>query len=124
MTIPLVPVALCRATIGQATGVDITVKSAIGEARVFAPRWEMVRGHQNHTLSNAEYTAQYLELLERVPIAAWRWLTAQRQQGILTLLCYCAPYNHDGGRKFCHTHLCIDAMLRRWPQYFRDAREK
>ena len=45
-------ICLDRGQIGQKTGVDITVKSANGIARLFAPTWPMVTGHQNHSMDN------------------------------------------------------------------------
>ena len=119
---PAHPVALCRGTIGKASGIDITVKSAMGTNREFAPTWEMVRGHQTHTMSNQEYTRLYTAILDALPIQAWRKLTHQMQGGILTFLCYCEEENVDGGRKFCHSHLIVEYMLKRWPMFFRDAR--
>lgn len=120
--IPAGPIALARGTIGKCEGIDITVKSAQGMARAFAPTWDMVRGHQSRDLSNDGYIKQYHAILDSVPIIGWRWLTSQMRGGIITVLCYCEEETVDGAPKFCHTHVLIDYMLRRWPTFFREAR--
>jgi hypothetical protein len=120
--VPGFAVGLARGTIGKCDGIDITVKSATGQAAFFAPDWGMVRGHQSHLLSNEEYSRKYVAILDAVPIAGWRWLTSQMKGGIITVLCYCEEQTVDGAPKFCHTHLLIEYMLRRWPSFFRDAR--
>lgn len=122
--IPICPVLLRRAQIGKEDGVDITVKSGRNLALAFAPTWTMVREHQSHVLSTPQYGMMFMNMLHQVPIENWRWLTAQRKANILTLLCYCPDLNVDGGRKFCHTHLVVQHMLRRWPQFFQDGRDK
>jgi hypothetical protein len=43
-------------------GVDVTVKSAEGFARSFAPSWSMVMGYKNGTLTEAQYTEQYMKI--------------------------------------------------------------
>lgn len=94
---------LMRAQIGRnVIGIDTTVKSAQGIWRAFAPRWEMVLGYKNGTVSEAEYTVQYEQILTRVPD---------------TVCCYCRS------RSFCHTHLIIDFAVRHWPDQFQDGRD-
>ena len=115
-------ICLDRGQIGQKAGLDITVKSAVGPARLFAPTWAMVRGHQAKTLDNASYVRAYEDILNSRTLAAWRWLTRQAQGGALTFLCYCPDQNSDGGRKFCHTNAIVEYMLRRWPKLFLDVR--
>src|ERR1035437_9160998 len=109
-------ICLDRGQIGKKPGVDITVKSATGIARVFAPTWPMVTGHQAHTLDNSEYMLMYRAILAGVPLEAWAQLENMQAGGTLTLLCYCADENHDGGRKFCHTHILIEYMMRSRPK--------
>ena len=116
-------ICLDRGQIGKKPGVDITVKSATGIARMFAPTWPMVRGHQTHSLDNSHYTLLYEGILDSLPPEVWKQLEDMHAGGTLTLLCYCADLNHDGGRKFCHTHVLIEYMLRRWPKFFVDVRE-
>ena len=74
-------ICLDRGEIGKKPGLDITVKSAIGAARVFAPTWLMVRGHQQHTMSNEEYTQAYRAILSSLPNAAWHGLPLRRWAG-------------------------------------------
>src|SRR5512145_1067483 len=93
-------------------GVDVTVKSAVGFARSFAPTWHMVMGYKNGTLTEGQYTEQYMKILNAVSVEAWRWLYAQAVNGEVTLLCYC----RDGW--FCHTHLLIDYACKKYPKAF------
>ncbi len=111
-------IELSRGQIGKSAGVDITVKSSKGMAKQFAPTWPMVMGHKNHTLTNEAYTAQYLKILDQLPDGPWGWLAAQNKNGHLTLLCYCPSKLPDGSPKFCHTHIIIDYMCKRWPSIF------
>ena len=69
-------------------GVDVTVKSATGFARSFAPTWNMVMGHKRGTLIDAQYTTQYTKILDAVSVEAWRWLYTQAVNGEVTLLCF------------------------------------
>ena len=83
----------------------------------------MVTGHQNHSMDNSTYTQMYHAILKGIPLEVWAKLEEMQVGGTLTLLCYCADENHDGGRKFCHTNLLCDFMLKRWPKHFLDIRE-
>jgi uncharacterized protein YeaO (DUF488 family) len=106
-------VKLSRAQIRHGVrGVDVTVKSAMGFARPFAPTWKMVMGYKNGTLSEAQYTEQYLKILDAVSVEAWRWLYAQAMKDEVTLLCYC----RDG--QFCHTNLIIQFATEKYPKAF------
>jgi hypothetical protein len=68
-------VKLTRAQIRpRVKDVDVTVKSAKGFARSFAPNWSMVTGYKNGTLTEALYTEQYLKILDAVSVEAWRSL--------------------------------------------------
>ena len=93
-------------------GVDITVKSAKGPARAFAPSWDMVRGHQEGTLSDEEYTRRYLPILQAAPRETWEWLAKQAVGGQLTVRCFC----RDG--KFCHGHLLVSYATSTFPDLF------
>jgi hypothetical protein len=82
-------VKLSRAQIRPGVkGVDVTIKSAKGFARSFSPTWSMVMGYKNGTLTEVQYTQQYLKILDAVSVEAWRWLYAQAVNGEVTLLCY------------------------------------
>ena len=72
----------------------------------------MVMGYKNGTLTEAQYTEQYMKILDAVPRDAWKWLYEQAVNDELTLLCYC----RDGW--FCHTHLLIDYACQKYPQAF------
>ena len=58
-------------------GVDVTIKSAVGFARSLGPTWKIVMGYKNETLTEAQYTEQYMKILGAVSVEAWRWLYAQ-----------------------------------------------
>ena len=107
-------VKLSRAQIRPGVkGVDVTVKSAKGFARSFAPTWSMVMGYKHGMLTEAQYTAQYMKILDAVSVEAWRWLYAQAAEGgEVVLLCYCRD------EWFCHTHLLIDCACRKYPKAF------
>ncbi len=94
-------------------GIDTTVKSAQGPWRAFAPRWDMVMGFKQGTVSWPAYCADYAQILARVPMPVWDSLAAAATQ---VLLCYCpngAP---------CHTHELIAYAVRQFPARFRDGR--
>ena len=103
-------VKLTRAQIRPGVkGVDATVKSAVG----FAPTWKMVMGYKNGTLTEAQYTEQYMKILDAVSVEAWRWLYAQAAEGgEVTLLCYCRD------EWFCHTRLIIQYATEKYPKAF------
>jgi len=90
-------VKLTRAQIRPGVkGVDVTVKSAKGYAGVFSPTWPMVMGYKNGTLTEAQYTEQYMKILGAVSVEAWRWLYAQAVNGEVVLLCYCRDVGRPG----------------------------
>ena len=102
-------VKLSRAQIRPGVkGVDVTVKSAKGFARSFAPSWAMVMGYKNGTLTEA----QYMKILNAVSVEAWRWLYAQAVNGEVVLLCFC----RNG--QFCHTNLIIQFATEKYPKAF------
>lgn len=69
---------------------DVTVKSAVGCARSFAPAWRMVMGYKNRTLAEAQYIEQHMKILGAVSVEARCWLHAQAAEGgEVVLLCYC-----------------------------------
>ena len=77
---------------------DTTVKS--GEA-LLAPTWNMVLGHKAGTVTDEEYEALYMQMLEERyehHPEFFEWLTAHEE---IALGCYCAP------GKFCHRHLIV-----------------
>ncbi len=118
-------VKLKRAQMSAPGGLDITVKSARGFAKRFAPTWDMVMGHKSGQISDGVYTNAYNVILSLIPDPRqdkalnnpWRQLWRLGQEtGEVTLKCYC----QDG--KFCHTHICIDYATTKWPEAFEDGR--
>lgn len=86
---------------------DTTVKSG---NRLFAPSWEMVMGHKEGTISDAEYTATYLARMAKSRLehpAGWATLLDHTK---VAVMCYCTP------GKFCHRHLFVPIMK----QYLED----
>ena len=88
---------------------DVTVKSARPENRVFAPTWEMVMGVKDGRLAWHEYVARYRALLRgrwddpasRRQLVATA-LTAVRTD--VTILCYCPSPVH------CHRSLLAEVL--------------
>ena len=106
-------VKLTRAQIRPGVkGVDVTVKPAVSFARSFSPTWNIVMGYKKWTLTEAQYTEQYMKILDAVSVEAWRWLHAQAVNGEVVLLCYCRD------NSFCHTYLIIDYACQKYPKAF------
>ena len=102
----------------QSDRLDITIKSAVGFARAFAPTWRMVMEHKKGEITDTQYTAMYsgiLALNAHHYINELEHFAAQHNNNI-TFVCYCP----DG--KFCHTHLLIDYLVKHYPAAFRDGR--
>ncbi len=90
-------VKLARAQIRPGVkGVDVTVKSAKGYARSFAPTLKMVMGYKNGTLIEAQHIEQYMKILDAVSVESCRWLYAQAANGEVVLLCYCRDKDASG----------------------------
>ena len=97
------------AQIGKYTGpdgLDITIKSARGLGRTFAPTdWKMVLGVKRGTVSRAAYEQWYLELMRksyRERRRDWEQLLARAR---VVLLCYCPP-----GTPYCHRYLLANIL--------------
>ena len=76
--------------------IDTTVKTGV---KAFAPSWDMVLGVKDGSLSPADYTRRYHDMMELSFIAypdEWQELLAHDE---VTLLCYCRV------GEFCHRHL-------------------
>ena len=112
-------VLLKRGQIGRARGgllLDVTAKSSVGWASVFAPTWEMVAAHKSGVMGDAEYGSLYENVLVAAGEDAFRRLWEFGADGAIRLLCYCP----DG--RFCHTHLMIAHAVSNYPQWFTDGR--
>jgi hypothetical protein len=75
---------------------DITVKS--GDP-IFAPDWDMVLGHRDGKITDAEYTKKYYEKMLRMYNQyrpEWDELLAKPT---VAISCYCSA------NKFCHRHI-------------------
>lgn len=81
--------------------VDTTAKSGL---TMFAPHWEHVAAYKNGTMTEADYTALYLEKMRQ----SYRenkdaWLKFIREPE-LAIACYCSA------GKFCHRLLLKDIL--------------
>jgi hypothetical protein len=90
---------------------DITVKGNDKNGRFFAPRWDMVMGHQKGTVSDGEYTKDYWEILNNVPPEAWYWFLSVPER---TLVCFCNE------NKFCHRNILVNYVTQVYPSVLYD----
>lgn len=85
---------------------DITIKSG---NKAFAPTWDMVMGYKNKTISEDQYTTQYLQMLNdsyKKNKSEWDKLLAMES---VTFVCYCPKNN------FCHRHLLAEYLFVKFP---------
>lgn len=107
-----------RITYAGTNKLNITVKSATEQGRIFAPTWELVGGHkhfhnpddsrwQNYpALSDEQYTQKYYELIRnRYHQDPTPFIELVKSKS-LVLCCYCAKDT------FCHRHLAADILLK------------
>lgn len=84
--------------------IDTTVKSG---HNFLAPRWDMVMRHKHGEITDAEYTAEFLPLMEATQAECpdrWDWLLSHNR---IALACYCRA------GAFCHRHLLVDILEKR-----------
>lgn len=82
--------------------IDTTVKS--GGNSPFKPTWDIVMGHKNGTVTDAEYTQTYRQILiQSYQSRRSEWDTFL-VKGKVAVACYCQP------GKFCHRHLLVKAL--------------
>jgi len=86
--------------------VDITVKAQHPTWKRFAPTWDMVMGHKNGVLSDAQYTNLYLNILHSLPHDGWNPLLSMKEA---TLVCFCPA------TAFCHRHILAHHILTNLP---------
>ena len=105
---------LSRAQLNRGiVGIDTTARSARGIWQGLAPRWEMVAGYKDRSLTDEAFTALYEQILDRVPESTWGFIA---QMPTRVFCCYCPD------EWFCHTQLLINYAIRRWPDRFIDGR--
>lgn len=68
---------------------------------LYAPTWDIVRGHQKGRISDVEYTEKYLAILRSRYSKNPKLFTAPLEHDEVTVTCFCRP------GKFCHRHLLI-----------------
>ncbi len=84
---------------------DVTVKGQHPFGRHFAPTWEMVREYRAGRLSQADYTTQYIQLLNAIPKDIVKRLIKLAIVTDITLCCYEQP------GEFCHRHLLYNWLM-------------
>ena len=95
--------------IGEELVLDVTVKNAKGQNRVFAPTWDMVMASKKELITWEEYTEQYLSLMrERYQHNQQRFFEVCGA-GEIVLLCFCR--NSVMGEKHCHRYLLADVLV-------------
>lgn len=81
---------------------DTTVKSG---AKFLAPKWEMVMGHKQGTVSDEEYTKQFLEMMVQSQTNhPDKWNALFEEQRPIVFACYCSAL------AFCHRYLLISIL--------------
>lgn len=81
------------------THLDTTVKSG---DKVFAPAWNMVIGHKARSITDEQYTSEYISMMRlSYQNNTSRWLEVATMDRV-ALACYC-PANC-----FCHRLLLVD----------------
>jgi len=88
--------------------IDITVKSAIGKWRAFAPTWALVMGFKSGKITWEEYERQYMNHLRglwKANPGVFVELVKMASQGDITLVCYCRDESH------CHRSLLKRALV-------------
>lgn len=83
--------------------IDITIKSAQGEAKLVAPTWDMVMEYKR-TKDEEKYTRKYMKILNSNELAILNWI--EHLEDIhkeITFCCFCRPGD------FCHR-----VLLTKW----------
>lgn len=77
---------------------DTSIKS--GEWRL-APTWTLLKGYQNDTVTEEQYTTVYNALLKERYEKEPKYFQAILDKKMVAFGCYCRP------GKFCHRHLLV-----------------
>lgn len=84
---------------------DITTRGNDPIGRIFAPTWDMVMGVKKGTLSEAEYTAQYIHMMSMsVQTHHQIWLDVIHRPEV-TFTCFCPA------GAFCHRYTLKDIFV-------------
>ena len=95
--------------IGEELVLDVTVKNAKGQDRVFAPTWDMVMASKKELITWEEYTEQYLSLMRERYLQNQKHFFEVCSAGEIVLLCFCR--NSVMGEKHCHRYLLADVLV-------------
>jgi hypothetical protein len=85
-----------------ANGLDITVKGQDGMGIHFAPTWNMVTDHKKGIITDQEYVAKYLPILQAIPEHVWTWFFSVPER---TLICFCKK------GAFCHRNILVNWLI-------------
>lgn len=84
--------------------IDTTIKN--NPDSIFAPTWELVRGHKSGALSNEDYTTGYLEKMRKSYFERREeWLSFLSQDKV-AILCFCKS------GAFCHRLLLVEILTK------------
>lgn len=105
---------------------DITVKGNNISGKIYAPTWNMVQGVKNKTITEAEYTKQYYELLverwnkskEFVEYTTYIVNTFGGIKEDITIVCFCPSGS------FCHRYLLVKFLQYNWAIEYGGERNK
>ena len=88
--------------------IDITIKSAKTDlGRYLSPTWDMVNGIKSGTLTEDQYTEQYLALMrQRYSRDSEFFHRVLREENSITLKCFC-PAN-----TFCHRRIAVFVLMK------------
>jgi uncharacterized protein YeaO (DUF488 family) len=86
---------------------DITVKSGW---KPFAPTWDMVMGYKAGTLSQEQYTEQYIKLMDKSREDFYRHWCSLLMRKEVTLVCFCKKGD------FCHRVLLAEYLQKWFPR--------
>lgn len=92
-------IQMSRWRLAKERGIDFIDTTVKGGSQAFGPSWDMVLGHKAGTLSDEQYTEQYVQRMRasvREHGAAWNELG---QHDKIALACFCRT------GAFCHRHL-------------------
>ena len=93
------------------TVLDVTIKSATGNAQTFAPTWNMVMASKNGSLPWLDYIDQYTDLMrQRYKQHPDHFINFLLKSKTLVLCCYCPDTSQT--TRHCHRYILADIFLK------------
>jgi uncharacterized protein YeaO (DUF488 family) len=88
------------------TTVDVTVKSAKGNAKSLAPTWNMVLEYKKGKMTKEQYTSLYKTIMKTSQNNnRQQWINTIKNHQKIVFLCYCKT------EEFCHRHLLAQEFI-------------